>query len=353
MRRALTLALSASLAMGGIGLTLPASAHAESNCMASTVSAAATQAASTPKQKQAVGKSPIKPKAYQKLLGRGMDVDWSKTKAGMKNYSTTAVKNFAAAGVSHVRIRVADNMSASLLKTLDKQVSDCLKYGITPIIAYQADSLKNNPSDKNMNKVVSWWGSVAKHFKKTSYLLSFDLLIECTDALNKQPDKLNQLYGKLVSKIRETNPKRIIMISPRLRSDAQYLSELKIPKKANGYLMAEWHFYAAGPSKDNDRKLWTTGTAAEKKLITDKIKLAQAWTKKTGVPTWVGAWMPGNYNNGNDYTVNEQVKFATFMTNQLIAAGIPFAVNSDTKFYNRETNKWVKKMQPVFKAIYK
>ena len=57
----------------------------------------------------------------------------------------------------------------------------------------------------------------------------------------------------------------MIIISPRLRSDAQYLSELKIPSQANGYLMAEWHFYAAGPSKDNDRKLWTIGT--EKKSL--------------------------------------------------------------------------------------
>ena len=34
--------------------------------------------------------------------------------------------------------------------------------------------------------------------------------------------------------------------------------------------MAEWHFYASGPDKINEKKLWTTGTDAEKKLITDK-----------------------------------------------------------------------------------
>lgn len=57
-----------------------------------------------------------------------------------------------------------------------------------------------------------------------------------------------------------TNPDRIIMISPRLRSDPNYLQ--KIPSAHNGYLMAEWQ-------------------------------------NQTGIPTWVGAWMPGNYNKGD------------------------------------------------------
>ena len=45
--------------------------------------------------------------------------------------------------------------------------------------------------------------------------------------------------------------------------------------------MAEWHFYASGPDKINEKKLWTTGTDAEKKLITDKIQTALAWQQQT------------------------------------------------------------------------
>ena len=56
----------------------------------------------------------------------------------------------------------------------------------------------------------------------------------------------------MVTAIRQTNPTRILMMSPRVRSDAQYLSELKVPTQANGYMMAEWHFYASGPSKENE-----------------------------------------------------------------------------------------------------
>ena len=299
-----------------------------------------------------IGSKPIDPWTYQALLGKGMDVDWSKTSQGRNYYSTQAAVDFAAAGVSHVRIRVKDKISPELLEGLDQQIQDCLDNHIIPIIAYQADDFKNEPNEKNIKKVISWWSEVAEHYQEVSHLLSFDLLIEATDSLNKQPEKLNEIYERLVSEIRKTNPTRMIMISPRLRSDAAYLQELEIPTQHNGYLMAEWHFYAAGPSKTNERKLWTSGTEDERALIKHKIELALAWQKQTGIPTWVGAWMPGNYNDGDDYSIDEQVQFAGFMTEQLDNAGIPFAVNSDTKFYDRKNNGWISEMQPVFHEIY-
>lgn len=299
-----------------------------------------------------IGQSPIKPAMYQRMLGKGMDVDWCKTEQGKQYYNSKAVSDFKNAGVNHVRIRIKDSADENLFDVLDRVIDDCISEDIIPIIAYQADEFKNEPTQENINNVVSWWDTVAKRYKDKSFLLSFDLLIEATDAVNSQPDTLNNIYEQLVTAIRQSNPERIIMISPRLRSDAAYLSELAIPTQHNGYLMAEWHFYASGPSKENEKKLWTTGTDAEKKLITDKINLALEWQKDTGIPTWVGAWMPGNYNNGNDYSVDEQVVFAKFMSESLDKAGIPFAVNSDTKFYDRQTCLWIEEMQPVFRAIY-
>lgn len=297
--------------------------------------------------------NPISSWDYQSKLEKGMDVDWSKTEDGKEHYNIKAVQDFKSSGVNRVRIRIKDKADSDLFLTLDKQIDDCIKTGIIPIIAYQADEFKNNPDEKNIQEVVDWWSIVAERYKEKSYLLSFDLLIEATDALNKQPEKLNEIYERIVTEVRKTNPQRIIMISPRLRSDSQYLSELKIPSQANGYIMAEWHFYAAGPSKDNDRKLWTIGTENEKKLITDKINYALDWQKKTGIPTWVGAWMPSNYNDGDDYSIEEQVVFADFMTSSLVNAKIPFAVNSDTKFYDRENNNWIDSMLPVFNTIFK
>lgn len=64
------------------------------------------------------------------------------------------------------------------------------------------------------------------------------MIIEVTDKLNKESDRFNEIYEELVSAIRVSNPKRILMISPRVRSNPEYLKELKIPTDINGYLIA-------------------------------------------------------------------------------------------------------------------
>lgn len=294
----------------------------------------------------------IEPWSYQGMLGRGVDVDWSKVREGRATYTRQISEDFYNAGVQHVRIRVKDRLSDELYESLDKQIDDCIEIGLIPVLAYQADDFKVNPCDSTIDDVVEWWTAIAQRYRNKSHLLSFDLMIESSDELNRQPEILNKMIEKAVAAIRTSNPDRIIMMSPRLRSDPQYLCELKVPTAGNGYMMAEWHFYAAGPSKTNEKKLWTTGTEEEKKLITDKIQLAVDWQKQTGIPTWVGAWMPGDYNYGNNYSVSEQIVFAEFMCKSLNDAGIPFAVNSDTKFYDRNSKEWIDEMLPLRKIIF-
>lgn len=295
----------------------------------------------------------IKPLDYQKLLGAGLDVDWSKVGRGTKYYNEQTAKDFALRGIKHVRIRIKDNLSDELLNSLDTQINDCLKFGLIPIIAYQADEFKNNVSNENMAKVISWWKTIAERYQNYSPLLSFDIIVEVTDELNKNQEKLNILYEKVVKEIRKSNPTRIIFISPIIRSSPEYLKDLIIPSEANGYLMAEFHFYASGPSKTNPLKLWTDGSDSQRAIITNKINLAKTFQETTGIYTWVGAFMAGNYNEGNDYSIEEQEKFAAFVVDELNFAKIPYAVNSDTKFYQRENNQWIPEMSNLLDIILK
>ena len=110
-----------------------------------------------------------------------MDVDWSKTNQGRKYYNRQSAVDFAAAGISHVRIRIADKVDQELLEGLDRQIRDCLDNGIIPIIAYQADAFKNDPSDKNIENVVTWWSEVAEHYQDKS-LIPFPATIKCRAA---------------------------------------------------------------------------------------------------------------------------------------------------------------------------
>jgi len=293
----------------------------------------------------------IKPSEYVKMLGVGINVNWANFPKLMQYYDRKVVEDFKRMGFKHVRIRVKHDATEDFLKFLDKVINDCLSVGLIPIIAYHPKYLMENPTEENIEKVVQWWDIVAKRYKDYPPQLAFDIILEVQGELNKRPDLLNKLYEKVVATIRKTNPTRIIFISPRYFNDPDYLWELKIPSKADGYLMVEWHFYAAGPSKTNPKKLWTTGTPYEKGLIIRKIMTVLEWQNKTGIYTWCGAWMPSNYNKGNDYTIPEQVKFANFVSYQLMKAGIPFAINADHQFYDFTKKQWIEERLPVLEAI--
>jgi len=314
----------------------------------------------------------ITPYNYQKMLKVGMDVDWCKTNNG-RFYAIQSHKArvnvpllFKKRGLSHVRIRVKDSVlkDPSLLQEIKNMVDDSIKAGLIPIIAYQAHEFKDAPdSDTMLNNVVAWWQKVATTFKDYPYVLSYDLIIETTGALKKRNDRLNLLYEKVTDAIRKIDNQRIILVAPNKISNPYELDKLVIPQSPD-YLMVEWHFYAAGPKKNNPKKQWTTGTTAEKKLILDKINYANNWSKQHNIPTWVGAWMANNYKEinfgatladgapaGGEYSIEEQKVFAKFMRDSLITKGIPYSVNSDTKFFNRKTNQWYDSMHGVLNIM--
>jgi predicted MPP superfamily phosphohydrolase len=63
--------------------------------------------------------------------------------------------------------------------------------------------------------------------------------------------------------------------------------------------------------------------------------------------------MPGNYNHtfdklcNNDYSIKQQIDFSTFMAEELKKNEIPFAINSDRKFYDKEKHVWLKGREEV------
>ena len=299
--------------------------------------------------------SAIAPQDYQQMLKKGIDVDWwgrsEKNKYGA--YSETAVKRFAQQGIKHVRFRLHHyRFTDEDFKRLFSQINTCMQNNLIPIIAFSAKPYKENPNAEEHEKVVKWWKIMAERCKDLSPKVSFDLIVEPSDKVKKDVAELNSLYEDCVATIRKTNPKRIIFIAPPKLSHPEGLKYLQAPSQSNGYLMAEWHFYAAGPSKTNNKKRWTSGTAEEKQLIKKSIKVAVDWQKETGIYTWVGAWMPGDYNKGDNYSVKEQIEFASFMTQQLDKYGIPFAINSDDKFYDYQAEQWIPQYKDLLNTIF-
>lgn len=306
-----------------------------------------------------LAQTPITPHKMQQRLGRGFDVSWAEFPSKIEAYDEEEVVAIKERGFQTIRLRT--NLPAtkdSLFSFLDIQINHILNHGLIPVLAYHGGDVEVDPSQENMQAAAEWWSAVAAHYAEYPHELLFNLIVEITDSIKNDHDKINELYRMMSEEIRKTNPTRIILYAPKKISNPEYLNDLVIPEAAGDYAMVEWHFYAAGPDTSTylpngqpNPKKWTTGTPEEKKLLTDKIDLAVNWSQEHKIPTWVGAWMPGNYNKGDYYTVEQQVVFASFMVESLENADIPWCVNAIHKFYNEVDNQWIDSMAPLIDVL--
>lgn len=281
---------------------------------------------------------PLTAARYAQQLGVGMDVDWARTEQGIREFDPLVVRDFKAKGLTHVRIRVAGEPTEARLIHLRKLVEACEQYGVIPIIAYQADEYKKDPSAGNEKEVVNWWVAVAHYFRQRSPLLGFDLIYEPAEKLNHNQVSLNRVYDKTIRTIHAIDPQRMIFVAPRLRAAPEELSSLKLPPQSQNYVLAEWHIFPWGPLKNNGKYPWTSGTGAEKAAIRARINTALHWQQKTGHVSWVGGWSPGETIKNTPSS--SQVAFARFMACELNRAKIPYAINADMQFYDGEEGAW-------------
>lgn len=286
---------------------------------------------------------------YVSTLGTGMVVDWALTDRGIREFDPLAVRDFQRRGIHHVRIRVAADTSSQHLVHLHKIVEACEQYGIVPIISYQADAFRNDPSGENEAALVRWWVAVASSFAGQVPDLAFDLIYDPGEKLNRNPQLLNRAYEKVVKAIHKINPRQIIMIAPRMHGAPEELSSLKWPAGNNGVVFAEWHIFPWGPVKNNGKYPWTTGTPVEKAAIRARIHTVVRWQQKTGHRAWLGAWSAGEI--AKKASLQNPIAFATFVACELQKAHIPYAINPDSWFYDGEEGAWRPEKQPLLDAM--
>ncbi|WP_297421227.1 cellulase family glycosylhydrolase [Thermococcus sp.] len=300
------------------------------------------------------GGSSITAVEYQRMLGVGINVDWmafAKVNHYYFHWRSSGVnipEYFKEKGFSNVRIRVSEDVVANrtALLQLGEIVNDTLKAGLIPIITYTAPELRENPTSKSAQEhFVEWWRTVAEYFRGYPYTLSYDLLIESSGAIKTHPEILNAVYSQTIQEIRAIDPYRLVFVTPPYTSSPFYLNDLHVTN--DGYTLAEWHIYASGPKK----------CAYNESYIENAISSALNWSRKTGIPTWFGAWRPNCYlkggGNGNEplCPMGLELNFTRTMVSALSKAGIPYDINADVHFFDISNLTWYKSQEKALEII--
>ncbi|ADD09279.1 cellulase family glycosylhydrolase [Candidatus Aciduliprofundum boonei] len=301
------------------------------------------------------GTEPINATEYQKLMGIGINVDWMTFKKVNTQYfqwreqGVHVPSYFKERGFSNVRIRVNQDLTTNqtAMEQLTDIVNDCLDAGLYPIITNVADDLRDYPTNISVQQhFVKWWETVIDHFKGYSYNLSYDLLIESSHEIKNYPDVLNKVYYEIIHYLRQEDPYRIVFVTPAGGSKPDYLQDLNVTN--NGYILAEWHIYAGGPSESG------TDCVYSKSYINQTLSTALSWTKETGIPTWQGAWRSNCYPNGGtdaECNMSLEINFTKAMVSAYAGANLPYDVNADTKFFDISNLTWYKLQEEALDII--
>ena len=164
-------------------------------------------------------------------LGNGWEAEpgtW-----GLK-YTVEDIDRIADVGFDHIRVPVAwhlyfdeDQIGGALLKELEPVLRRAIDRGLFVLLDWHHFEALCEDPETHRREFVDGWKRIASHFADWSPQLFFELLNEPNGALGE--GVLNGIHAEALAGIRESNPKRIVVMNPGGWSVVGSLGRLCLP----------------------------------------------------------------------------------------------------------------------------
>ena len=320
-------------------------------------------------EKAVAKKRPPDPFKQNEHLGRGINLgnaleapregEWGVT---LKEEYFKIIKE---AGFDSVRIPIC--WSAHALKEppytidsaffdrVDWAIANALKNDLYVMINIQHYRELTNDPDAHSERFLGLWKQIAEHYKDYPDTVLFELLNEPDDALTAE--LWNGLLKKAMAIVRESNPRRTIVIDPAEDAVIEWLEKLEIPEEDRNIIVSI-HYYSPlefthqGAEWMGERsKAWMgtkwTGTEKEKQVITKTFNSAARWAKKHNRPINLGEF--GAYEKAG---MDNRVCWTAFVAKSAVKHGFSIAYwefcHANFGAYDQQKKAW---REPLLKAI--
>jgi endoglucanase len=300
-----------------------------------------------------------------KKLGRGVNIIgydrelWKDyTKGRFKEKYFKMIKD---AGFSNIRINLhpfskmdsAYKIDSKWLETLDWAVKKGNEANLMVILdLHEYNAMAADPAAKK-EMFLSVWKQLAPRYKDQPDNVIFEILNEPNQKLT--PQLWNTFLIEAVKIIRETNPRRTLIIGPANWNGIESLSTLVLPKDDKNIIVTV-HFYhpmkfthqGAAWSKENVKYsgITWTGTKEEKDEIDTKLKIAADWSKINDRPVFLGEF--GSYDKGD---MESRARYTAYVARTAERLGFSWSYwqfDSDFIVYDINKDQWV---FPILNAL--
>ncbi len=178
---------------------------------------------------------------------------------------------------------------------VDWAIDQALSRGLVAIInAHHDDALYKEPA-KHEARLQATWRQIATRYKDRPDRLFFELLNEPNGALSDET--WQAMFPKLLTIVRESNPKRPVIVGPGHWNNVDNLKSLQLPE-GDRMLIATFHYYSPfhfthqGAEWAQGSQAWKgqtwTGTSAQKEALKRDFEKASKWSIANNRPVFLG-----------------------------------------------------------------
>jgi endoglucanase len=176
------------------------------------------------------------------------------------------------AGLSHVRVPVSWSTHAAtsapytidpaFFDRIDWVVKEARKNNLAIVInMHHYEELEADPA-AHWDRFIAMWKQIAEHMRNERDDLAFEFYNEPAKSI--EAEKWNKLFAQTLQVVRQSNPRRCVVVGPVNWNDLHQLSSLKLPD--DKYLVATIHYY--DPKQFTHQGAGWMGAEAEKWLGT-------------------------------------------------------------------------------------
>jgi endoglucanase len=246
---------------------------------------------------------------YNRLLGRGLNLGNALEAPKEGEWGVTLEEDYfqkiKQAGFNAVRIPVCWSahagkeapytIDAAFFKRVDWVIEQALSRQLAAVLnVHHYEEMDKEPA-KHLPRLVALWKQIAGRYRDRPDQLFFELYNEPHDQLTDE--RWQQMVPQLLATVRESNPKRMVIIGPGNWNNLDRLDQLRLPNE-DRRLIVTFHYYNPFPFthqqaewvKDSQKWKGTTwtGTAKEREALEKDFAKAAAWAKKNERPLYMG-----------------------------------------------------------------
>ena len=245
---------------------------------------------------------------YNRLLGRGMNLGDALDAPEEGAWGVTLKDNYFRiikdAGFESIRIPIRWSVHAqpeppftidsTFFERVDWAINQALSRNLSAVIDIHHYAEVDHDPVRQAPRLVALWKQIAARYQKTPPTLFFELFNEPHDQLTDE--RWEKIIPDLLQAIRETNPKRMIIIGPAYWNNLEHLPFLQLPQN-DRRLIVTFHYYHPFkftyqgadwvPNSDAWRGTkW--GAAQEREDLNKDFEKVAAWARQRQRPIYLG-----------------------------------------------------------------